>query len=650
MSAAPRVLIVGAGPSGLVCALSLLHNGVPVRIIEKSIQPRTGQRGAGIMPRSLELFNSLGFADKVLELAIPPPRTRRYQLPKGIHPIDEFEMSPHTEPTPSCPFPNIVLLGQSHLEDILRAALAELSCEVEVGTELVSFSHHEHGVEVRLARHVADGSDVVGPPEHAVYDWIIGADGARGVVRKMAGFSFLGETRTIENHVVGDIYVDGLSQKYWHMWGDASSMLLSFRPTETPGLFNFVIAGPEIKHAQLATDERALRKFFEENAASENELKFKEITWVNQYTPNIRMVQTFQKGRVLLVGDAAHVHSFTGGQGMNTGIQDSFNLGWKLALVLRNLASPPLLETYSEERIPVIREMLSRTTKMLKRTFTEGTNDAFNRTGGLLQLGINYRWSSLILDERKQYEDDEFSDFDFGDVDDEPKAQPIDLDAYGGRIDGIIAAGDRAPDATGLVDLSRLSESRPSTRRHLFSIFGPSYHTVIIYAPAPAQCQTLFRMLKKCPPNTVRSVVIVPRGHSVPAACQGADAVFEDRDGHAYAGYGIVDDWGVVVVRPDGVVGAIVTMVSWRARVAYLASRSLSGQIIVTETRQTNMNDSNVPRTYTGPQAGPRLLEAPRSAIDLIHSLYFESLLLFSTLDVSTKRDVHLTVRYPGYL
>ncbi|KAF5383606.1 hypothetical protein D9615_003497 [Tricholomella constricta] len=554
-SASPRVLIVGGGPSGLVCALSLLHNGVPVRIIEKSTEPRLGQRGSGIMPRSLELFNSFGFADKILKLAISPPPTRQYELPKGIHPINEFEMSPHTPPTPSCPFTNIALLGQNHVEDILRTALAELSCKVEVGTELVAFEQTANGVNVQLARHGADGSDVKGSPEHASYDWMIGADGARGVVRKLSGFSFLGETRTIETHVVGDIFVEGLSEKYWHMWGDASTLLVSLRPTETPGLFNFIIAGPEINHSQLSNDESALRKCFAENTGSKTGLKFKEITWVNHYTPNIRMVQTFQKGRVFLVGDSAHVHSFSGGQGMNTGIQDAYNLGWKLALVMRNLAPPTLLKTYSEERIPVIKEMLDRTTKILKRRFTEKTTDAWNSSGGLLQLGINYRWSSVILDERKQAEDAEFSDFDFGDPAEKEEAmEPI--DAYGGRGDGISRAGDRAPDASDLVDLLATSRLRTSTRR-LFSVFGPSWHTVLIFAPAHHQCPAIVRTLKRYPQNTVRAVVLMMRGQNVPAYCQGADAVLEDALGHAHKGYGIADGWGVVVVRPDGVIGAI---------------------------------------------------------------------------------------------
>ncbi|KAG6866549.1 hypothetical protein C0991_002034 [Blastosporella zonata] len=552
-SATPRALVVGAGPSGLVCALSLIRNGVSVRIIEKNTQPRYGQRGAGIMPRSLELFNSFGCADEILKHAIPVPPARRYKLPKGTHPIGEFEMSPHVDPTPSCPYPNIVLLGQGRVEDILRSALAEQQCNVEVAIELVSFEQTESSVTVHLVRHGPDGSY---SPEHASYDWMIGADGARGIVRKMSGFSFLGETRTVENHVVGDIYVDGLSQKYWHMWGDASTMLVSLRPTETPGLFNFIIAGHTINHAQVSSDEKALRKCLAENTGSKRGLKFKEITWVNHYVPNIRMVQDFQKGRILLVGDSAHVHSFTGGQGINTGIQDAYNLGWKLALVLRGLASPSLLHTYSEERIPVIREMLDRTTRILRRIFTERTNDAWSRGGGLLQLGINYRWSSIVLDERKDTEDAEFSDFDFGEEEEEEGGAGI--DAYGGSSDGILCAGDRAPDASGLVNLAPLPhQSSPSWR--LFDIFRPTHHTVLIFPPALYDAPAIIRTLEKLPSGMTRSVVLLGRGQGIPACCRGVDSVFEDREGHAHNAYVIVDDWAVVVVvaGPSGLICAL---------------------------------------------------------------------------------------------
>ncbi|KAG6857444.1 hypothetical protein H0H87_003511 [Tephrocybe sp. NHM501043] len=501
-SAKTRVLIVGAGPSGLVCALSLVHNGVSVRIIEKNSQPRLGQRGAGIMPRSLELFDNLGCAEEIVKLAILPAPTRRYELPEGTRALEEFDICPPINPTPSCPYPNIVLLGQNCVEDILRDKLAELQCGVEAGTELISFEQTESSVHVHLVRHGPDGSDVVGTREDTSYDWMIGADGARGIVRKMCGFSFLGETRTVENHVVGDVYVEGLSSK------------------------------PKYPDGSRFPEEEGISRWW-------------YVWWISHPLSHISIIYK----------DSAHVHSFTGGQGINTGIQDAYNLGWKLALVLRGLASPSLLRTYSEERIPVIREMLDRTTRILKRTFTENTNDAWNRSGGLLQLGINYRWSSLVFDERKRSEDAEFSDFDFGSREEEEYEAII--DAYGESADGLLRGGDRAPDASDLVDCSLLTQGTVFSRR-LFTIFGPAQHTILIFSAALHQCPAILKLLQKLPSGVAQSVVLLSRGHTVPACCRGADAVFEDREGFAHYLYGITDDWGVVVVRPDGVIGAIV--------------------------------------------------------------------------------------------
>ncbi|KAG6837349.1 hypothetical protein H0H93_010951 [Arthromyces matolae] len=571
-SATPRVLIVGAGPSGLVCALSLRRNGVAVRIIDKATEPRVGQRGAGIMvplntltplliltkiqPRSIELLHNFGCADELLRRGRAPPLARRYHssdCTPGA--IEEFNISPGIEPNPSYPHTNIVLLGQSHVEEILRDALSKLDIEVEAGTEAVSFEETSTAVNVHLVRHgLKRGAHSM--YEDASYDWMIGADGARGVVRKLSGFSFLGETRTIENYVVGDVFVEGISEKkpleYWHMRGDANSTFVSLRPTETSDLFSFIISGNNINHNQLSSNEEALRNCLAETMDLGSSLKFKNFAWVNRYIPNIRMTQTLQTTRVLLVGDSAHVHSFTGGQGINTGMQDSYNLGWKLSLVQRGLSPLSLLKTYSEERIPIIREMLDRTTKILQHTFSEQPTEPWNRDNELLQLGINHRWSSLVLDERKVAEDAEFSEYDFDD--EEKESSTVDpIDAYGGNIHGVLRAGDRAPDAPDLLELSRSSQS---TR--LFNIFTPSHHTVLIFSPALSQLPDIVQLLKRLPSSVIQSVLL-RRRQEVPMLCnhEGVTSIIEDQNGHAHNAYTVDDQYAVVVVRPDGVVGAI---------------------------------------------------------------------------------------------
>ncbi|KAK0434565.1 FAD binding domain-containing protein [Armillaria borealis] len=512
----PQVLVVGAGPSGLVLALSLLQNGVSVRIIDKNPEIRAGQRGAGIMPRSMELFELLGLSKPILDIGFVTPPVKTYDLYKGLECSGTFEIAPYMEPTAAFPYLNILCLGQDHLETILRRELEEkYHCPVELGTELLSFSQEKDYVNATLR--TLDGTQ-----QDLTFSWLLGADGARGVVRKMLGLSFLGETSNIDKIVVGDIF-------FWHMWGDAGSTLISLRPTETPSLFNFILTGKNIDNASMSHDLDGLRESFIRCTGAGESVKWGKITWVSNYRPNIRMVDSFGEGRVFLAGDSAHVHSFTGGQGMNTGIQDSFNLAWKLALVQRGLASPSLLRTYTEERLPVIAEMLNQTTVLLKQTFIKKEKPSVWRRGGsLLQLGVNYRWSSVVVDEQSDDEDD-YSD----DEDDFP-------DSYGEDLGAQLRAGDRAPDAPGLLNLT-LEEDRPATSKRLFELFGVSHHTILVF-------------------GLIRTVQIVRAdfGRHVECGPFCADYTVEDTRGHAYDAYSLTEGCCAVVVRPDGFIGAIV--------------------------------------------------------------------------------------------
>jgi len=385
--------------------------------------------------------------------------------------------------------------------------------------------------------------------EHCVpYDFLVGTDGARGVVRKALGLTFLGETRNVDNMTVGDVKVEGLDGEHWHMWGELGTAWLSLRPTEVPSLFNFLLAGNDVNHAALAANPDAVRKFFADYTGDRKDLKFKELVWLSHYRPNIRMADKFGDGRVFVAGDSAHVHSPTGGQGLNTGIQDSFNLGWKLALVQRNLAPFSLLDSYTEERLPVVAEMLKQTTALLNRTFRSKQDDTsvFGGNGALLQLGVNYRWSSIIVDEQRE-EDDVLEGI-------EEEDDLVD-DAYGIQNTGQqISAGDRAPDAPGMVDVN----SKNAPARSLFDIFGSSYHTVLIFSDMGNHCLPVIRALRAYPQSTVRSVIIIPPGGRIPLEVDGADWVLQDSDGHAYSAYPIDTACHLVIVRPDGVIGAVV--------------------------------------------------------------------------------------------
>ncbi|PCH36612.1 monooxygenase [Wolfiporia cocos MD-104 SS10] len=540
-----QVLIAGAGPAGLVLALTLLKNGILVRIIDKEPKFRVGQRGAGIMPRSLELYNLLGILPDIQARARAPPEVKVYKLPGGKEVLKTFLIDVPVDPTPSIPYINIYALGQSHVESILRSHLAQYGCQVELGIELQTFEQYTDHVVAQVSRKVGDGEE----PEAITARWLVGADGARGIVRKKLGLSFLGETRgTKEHFVIGDLKIKGLGDKYdWHLWGDMSTRMLMLRQTEEKELYQLLGAG-QIDHARVASNREDLIRFLRE-ASDRNDFELTEIVWLSEYTPNIRMVNKFGEGRVFIAGDAAHVHSPTGGQGLNSSVQDSFNLGWKLALVEKGLASPSLLDTYTEERLPVIAQMLKKTGELLDKTVdikvNGGHETAWRRGGPLKQLGVNYRWSSIVLDERTP-------------VGSEDKESLI-CNAYGGG-DGI-CAGDRAPDAPGLVSVKAKIETLvlDGETTSLFRIFSPSTHTVIIFAPNIDAAASITEAMKPYPQQVLRSVLILPAGQTGENTGAMADIVLSDRDGHAYEGYAISGDGiTVVIVRPDGVIGGVV--------------------------------------------------------------------------------------------
>lgn len=236
---------------------------------------------------------------------------------------------------------------------------------------------------------------------------------------------------------------------------------------------------------------------------------------------------------------------------MNTGIQDSFNLGWKMAFVHRKLSPYSLLRSYPEERLPVIEEMLVQTTSLMNETFNRKEKQSrpqiYKRDSSLLQLGVNYRWSSIVLDE--QTVEDEYDDDFYDDLTED------DLDTYGAKHDGALKAGDRAPDAPELLDL-KAPNSTSSTR--LFDVFGTSYHTVLIFTNDPTRCASVISAIRAYPGGAVRSALVILRGQSAPSCADEADFVLEDRRAHAYEAYSLTEGCTLAIVRPDGVVGAVV--------------------------------------------------------------------------------------------
>ncbi|KAJ7696576.1 FAD binding domain-containing protein [Mycena rosella] len=521
----PKILIVGAGPSGLLLALTLRRNGIPVRIIEKLPAPSIGQRGPGIMPRTQEIFRALGVLDGALKHARSMPQMRSYIMPEGVLPLKTFSMHAPADPT-TCPCPSLIVIGQNHVEDALRAVLRQYSCDVEFGTELVSLAQDGEGVNATTTKQN-------GQQETQRFDFLVGTDGGRGVVRKLLGLTFLGESRPSVNWLLADVVMEGIVGDYWHTWGNS----VFLRPTATPGLFGLILDLSKADHDSdhLMKDHISLQKTIW-NITGRTDLKLVKVVWTSKWTPNIRMVDQFSAGRCFVAGDAAHVQSPTGGQGLNSGVQDSFNLAWKLALVLRGLAPMALLDTYNEERLPVIQTMLAKTTELLNATVdVQNSEDTsrWNRGGPLSMLSINYRWSSIVVDE--QHED----------------TKNIARDPYGTEFRDL-RAGDRAPDAPELKDLVNGGQAK-----RLFDVLDVSRHTVLVFSASPERYSAVLETLSRFPQGTTRCVAIVPSGASA-VDIHGSDIILEDTQKHAYSSYGFKMGCDIAVVRPDGVLGAVV--------------------------------------------------------------------------------------------
>ncbi|TFY83185.1 hypothetical protein EWM64_g823 [Hericium alpestre] len=294
----------------------------------------------------------------------------------------------------------------------------------------------------------------------------------------------------------------------------------------TERIFSAICYGFTLNHARCIEDHDYLRQFVHTVTQIPN-LEVGKIEYLADYRPNVRVVNTFQQGRVFIAGDAAHVHPISGGQGMNSSVMDAFNLGWKLALAAKGQASASLLDSYTAERLPVIKEMLQHTTAVARHGFDK--------------LGVHYRWSPIVVDEDLA-----------GSSSSKQAAEEI-VSTYVVKEGDRLHAGDRAHDAVGLVDI------RSGETKRLFDLFRPTHHTVLIFSHSGEDATPIVQLLGQYPTGSIYSAVIFGLVFLATAEVQGADASLVDERGHAYATYGAqTGTTSVAIVRPDGVVGALV--------------------------------------------------------------------------------------------
>lgn len=335
MACDTEILVVGAGPTGLTVALQSRISGAKVRIIDQRSEPRPWAPALAVQPRTMEILRGLGVADALLERSFS-------QVALKVHGDGwSVEGSLHHLHLPATQFPFVLFAPQADVEAVLRGRLRELGVEVEWGSQLTGLVQHGDRVECRV--HHSEGTDTC-----IVAKYVAGCDGPDSLVRTAIGARFKGHDyrRTI---VVGDADpTDDLES------GTAHAFL-----RRTGIVFSFPL--PSGRWRIIAPERGAGEDLIEAvSRHTDGSLRLGNVIWVKSIRLQHRLASCYGIGRVFLAGDAAHVHSPAGAQGMNTGIQDAANLGWKLAIAVHG-APEILLSSYEMERRPIAKRVLRLT-------------------------------------------------------------------------------------------------------------------------------------------------------------------------------------------------------------------------------------------------------------------------------------------------
>ncbi|MEU6708158.1 FAD-dependent oxidoreductase [Streptomyces wuyuanensis] len=340
------VVIVGAGPTGLALACGLAAAGVPVRVVEKRDEPATTSRALGLQPRGAEVLDRLG------ALADLPERSVR--ISRVVTHVDGRQMASLLvgRPTKLVTRPGL-LMSQADVESALRQRLSTLGVEVEWGKELLSVAQDASGVALAF------------PGEDFSASWLVGCDGAHSLVRKAAGIDFPGVS-VIENFLLADVQADlPVPADTVSVWLRANSMLGAF---PLPGDHVWRLMAPARPGATSpgaeGTVEELTRQLHQHAGVDPSVVG--RVLWSSTFRIHRRLASTYRRDRILLAGDAAHIHSPFGGQGMNTGLADAENLAWKLAMVIHGAVPGALLDTYEAERRPIAQEVLASTSSLTR--------------------------------------------------------------------------------------------------------------------------------------------------------------------------------------------------------------------------------------------------------------------------------------------
>jgi 2-polyprenyl-6-methoxyphenol hydroxylase-like FAD-dependent oxidoreductase len=442
------VLIVGAGPTGLTAAMELSRLGVNIMIIDKASGPSTTSKALAVQSRTLELLELRGLSEEMLSKGNQAVATTIYNEKKELGKVDLTMIESR--------YNFCLLIPQSETEGILRRKVERQEVQIQWNTEMTGFVPNEEGSGVKATIINADGVQ-----NEIVTDCLISAEGAHSIARKLLNLHFEGKTMG-QNYALGDLHVDGeLSEKELSIFIGKKGFLAAFPMGNKR--FRLMVTDPD-NHTKNdpAPSLDELQKLYDQ--VVHFPAKLYDLQWSSRYGINSRMMRTLKSGNIFFGGDSAHIHSPAGGQGMNTGIQDMINLAWKLAYVIKGYGKPELLDTYEEERIPIIANLLDT---------TERATDMFNSINPFVYAMMSLFMPPLLKLNRIQRKGTAM----ISEVANDYKESKLSLGA--GNI-GELSAGMRLPNTGLLIHVSRGENDEIGRISTLYSLLDPSQFTLLL--------------------------------------------------------------------------------------------------------------------------------------------------------------------------
>ena len=512
------VLIAGAGPTGLVMAIELARRGIACRIVDKVLpRPYSESRAEGIHAKTLDIFERQGILPAILKAG------------KVLHGFSFFAegraLGRITFATLDSPHPYAILLPQSEVERLLLEHLATLGVQVERPTEVIGMQQDADGTSVQIR-------DQYGTEQTLRARYLIAADGGQSTIRHLLQLDFPGH-RLQGAYVMDadmDIAIPLPTDDGTFVLGPHGFLVLGLRPD---GLWRLALSLPQ-KDTRMGREQPTKERMQQilDTDFRDLGIHLKSTSWSSAFFLSSRMVSNIRRGRIFLVGDAAHIHSPVGGQGMNTGIQDAVNLAWKLALCVQHEEQEPLLASYHAERYPVMKRLIATTNASTVPLLVEQPLLVHARNLLLRVVthiaALNTQLISSFTGFEVHY-----------------RHSPILADLDGGRG---VHAGDYAPDVTELVTLNqqfaRFADLWATDARHQLLCF-PESDTV------PSDITSLQECIDQHVPPT--STTIRPWIITQQPDLWYPNVVF-DPNGHAAKRFG-AQKGDVFLLRPDGYIG-----------------------------------------------------------------------------------------------